>query len=244
MVQPDPDNLPDKPDDALVHLVENQLGLPLLAFLIASALFVTAWFGFIRAALGLAIRAARTVDAGLRSRPRLERVLLVSSFVVLVGLELLWLYVVFLIGNLLSFGFGLRDSPIIPLDVVGVGVPAGATALDTFSFLYLLSAIGVLFLAGRSETRLDDRVVPINATIISAPTLVWGVPTAAVVLFDTASMLWQDGKPFLPPDMHPPAAIAAFCLAYYIACCMAVFGVVLLVRLWQRQPQPGAKMKL
>lgn len=244
MFQPDPDSLPDKPDDLLVHLVENQLGSPLLAFLIASALFMTAWIGFIRTTLGMTVRTAQRAGAGLRARPRLERVLLVGSSAALVIIELAWLYVAFLIGNLLSFGFGTRDSSIVPLEAVGVSAPTGAMAFDTVSLLYLLFSISMLVLAGRGETQLDDRIVPTYATIISAPTLLWGVPTTAVVLFDTAAMLWQEDKPFLPPDMYAPATIAAFCVAYYVACCIAVFGVVLLVRLWQRQPQPGSKMKL
>ncbi|MEV4317932.1 hypothetical protein [Actinocrispum sp. NPDC049592] len=244
MVQPDPHGFPDKPDDLLVHLVENQLGSALLAFLIAGVLFVMAWIGFLHTALRLATRAVRRADVELRARPRLERVLLVSSTIALAVIEVAWVYVAFLIGNLLSFGFGVRDTPIIPLRAAGVAAPVGPVAFDTVSLIYVLFAIGMLVLAGGGETKLDDRVVFFGATIISAPTLLWGIPTAAVVLFDTASMLWKDGKQFLPPDIYEPATIAVFCLAYYITCCIAVFGVVLLVRLWHRQPQPGSRMKL
>ncbi|GAA2998592.1 hypothetical protein GCM10010483_49320 [Actinokineospora diospyrosa] len=54
-----------------------------------------------------------------------------------------------------------------------------------------------------------------------------------VVILDSVSVLFLDGKQFLGPDIQSPAIIAVTAAAYLATCCAAVYCSVLLARIWR-----------
>jgi hypothetical protein len=161
-----------------------------------------------------------------------------TATILLIVVQLLWLYVAFMVGNILSFGFGERKTTIVPLDFDNVHAPVGPLQFDNISMLYLLLAVASLIYAGYSETRLEDRIVLFVVAVIGLPALFWGGLTGFVVGLDTLSMLWIENKEFFPVDMHAPAIIAGSSIVYLLSCCVGVYASILLVRLWQPSPEP------
>lgn len=235
---------PTKPDDIALCLIADQFTQGIIYYLAASFFIITAWIGFGKSALALGRRTKTATEGAvqrLKQKPKAYRTLVIVATATLVTVELFWMYVVFMGGNILSFAFGERDTTIFSLRFDNVPAEVGPLQLDNISALYLALAVGCLFLTRRAELQLDEKIVPLYGTLAGAPALYWGVPTTFVVILDTASMLWIDGKEFLPADMIAPAILAGTSITYLLACWIAVYAAVLLTRLWRsnRQLHPG-----
>lgn len=236
---------PLKPDDIFLWLIKQQFTEGIIFYLVTAFFIITAWVGFGKSALALGRRTTAATGGAVRSlkqKPKTYRTLVLIATGTLVAVELIWMYIAFMGGNILSFAFGERQTTIFSLAFDNVSADVGPLHLDNISALYLALAVACLFLARRAELRLDEKIVPLYGTLAGAPALYWGIPTTFVVALDTASMLWIDGKKFLPDDMIAPAIIAGTSLAYLLTCWIAVYAAVLLTRLWRstRQPHSGS----
>ncbi|NKE55355.1 hypothetical protein FXN61_00340 [Lentzea sp. PSKA42] len=231
---------PLKPDDILLWLIEQQFTKGVIFYLVTAFFIITAWIGFGKKALEIGKGIGDTTGGiiqRLKQKPKAYRMLILVATGALLAVELFWMYVAFMGGNILSFAFGERETTIFSLAFDNGSADVGPLQLDNISALYLALAVVCLFLASRAELRLDDKIVPFYGTLAGAPALYWGVPTTFVVALDTASMLWLDGKEFLPDDMIAPAIIAGTSLAYLLTCWIAVYAAVLLTRLWRSARQ-------
>lgn len=225
-----------KPDDILVDWLGSTFGKGLIWYLAGLTFFLLAWWGFLRGSVTFGARAAKATSTAygtLRTKPRAHRVFVLISTTLLAGVQCLWLYVAFLVGNMLSFYFEERTTPIVPLGFDNIHTPVGPPVLDNISTLYVLFVLLNLYLAGRGEAKLDEHNVRLWGSIAGAPSFYWGI-TAVPVLLHWLSLLWTDDAPFLPPDLYSPAIIALTAFSYLITCYIAMSCSVLLVRLWRR----------
>jgi hypothetical protein len=94
-------------------------------------------------------QARRQVD----ELPTARAVLVIAATVGIVIFEIVWLFCVFAVGNLVSLTFGQRDETVLqfdPLDPLGT---AHVLQWDTISTSYVLVAVATLFVARRTYQR-------------------------------------------------------------------------------------------
>lgn len=235
------------PDNLLVKFVGQFLGLT-AAVVVAAVLLFFAWRDTARAVMradGAVSLFARQARSQLDTLPATRAALLVAATVSVVLFEIVWLFWVFVVGNLVSLTFGQRDEAILrfdPLDPLGT---AGVLQWDAISTTYVLVAVATLLIARRTYRREYGAEFP--AFVVAAPAvLVGGVIGLGVVLRLVVLLLaWLfEGSTELDATFWLWLIIVAGAGAYLGLCLLALRLAVFAGNLWFGDVHNGGRRPL
>jgi len=228
-----------KPDDLLVDFAREFLGLT-AAIILAALFLVMAWRDGLRTVIsagGLLSDAARTTRSRLQEQPGAQVTMTMVATAVIVIFELLWLFCVFAVGNLMSLVFQQREEEILRFTLVDPLETIEALQWDWVSTVYVLTAVFALAISRRHYREYYGSEF-LGATV-SAPILLAGAYfTLGVVLQLIVAGLakMSEGSANLDKDFPTWLLLAGASAAYIGLCILALRTAVFLGNLWLGDP--------
>jgi hypothetical protein len=223
------------PDNLLVKFVGQFLGLT-GAIILAAIFFFMAWRDTTRTIVhagGALSLFARQAQRQLNELPTARAVLVIAATAGVVIFEIVWLFWVFVVGNLVSLTFGQRDERVLqfdPLDPLGT---ANVLQWDAISTSYVLIAVATLLAARRIYQR--EYGAESLAFVIAVPAVLVGVFIGLGVLLRLVVVLlaWLfEGSTELDAAFWTWLIILAGAGAYIGICLLALRLAVFVGNLW------------
>jgi hypothetical protein len=226
------------PDDLLKGLLRWAFG-PSAAITITFIVVNAAWswygtFRDVREGVMFARRKYEEASGNLRRMPTVAIVLGVVTSIVLLALQVTWLWISFVVGNAISYLF--------TGDVPGEG-PKWGTVLGSLHWDYITTgyvAVSVAALAASYVLAYKRMETTRVGLIIAAPAIFWLIPTAllSALALVVATLYWLSDDVFqLDPSGKSGMLVVALSVAHIFACTSAMKASTLMFRIWKSTRQ-------
>jgi hypothetical protein len=224
---PDPDGLLE----SLLGAIFGPASFVVVLYLTIKA--ITAWYGTAQKAIefGRSAHAFATHHLDRISRhPRGYRVLGVTMTVAMVFLQLVWGYLVFVVGNVLSRVAGL--SPDVDLSTLTVRQFIAGLTWDWISGAYVLLCAALLLRAFRNRDH--NGTIATLLALPAYPVALFGTLGATLILLDHLGVANVYSNVFTTGQVVLAYAIGAVAISYIFATRAALLTPALLAGYWTR----------
>jgi hypothetical protein len=235
------------PDNLLVKFVGQFLGLT-AAVIVAAAFLFFAWRDTARTVVragGVVSLFARKARRQLNELPTARAVLVIAVTAGVVILEVVWLFCVFAVGNLVSLTFGQRDETVLqfdPLDPLGT---AHVLQWDAISTSYVLVALATLLVARRTYHR--EYGAESLGFVVAVPAVLVGIfiGLGVAIRLIVVVLAWLfEGSTALDAGFWTWLIILAGAGAYIGFCLLALRLAVFVGNLWFGDVHNGGRRPL